>query len=90
MTVYHWTHADLITWLCVMLIAMTSQRDKHMAAVAAYNEDCKAAEAELAALRGDAERYRWLRKAPNGLPENWAIPWGESLDAAIDAPGRAG
>jgi len=33
------------------LAAMTKQRDKHMAAVAAYNEDCKAAEAELAAMR---------------------------------------
>lgn len=44
------------------LAAMTKQCDKHMAAVAAYNEDCKAAEAELATLQKDAERYRWLRQ----------------------------
>jgi len=65
-----------------------------------FRENCRKAEAEIARLREDAERYRWLRPrlygfdaeiCKNGLgvvfkfPENTRVGVGDSLDAAIDA-----
>lgn len=43
------------------------------------------AEARALANEKDAGRYRWLRGGNSGLPQNWALPWGDALDAAIDA-----
>ena len=41
--------------------------------------------AEIAALKADAERYRWLRISPNHyFPEEEMLD-GDELDAAIDA-----
>jgi len=41
--------------------------------------------AEIAALRADAERYRWLREYPhNYMPEEQTLD-GDALDDAIDA-----
>ena len=66
----------------------------------AFREDCRQAEAEIARLREDAERYRWLRPRIIGFdadvcqgglgvvfkfPENSQVGVGASLDAAIDA-----
>jgi len=42
-------------------------------------------EAENAALRDDAERYRWLRDDNAFFPEEQMIMGGDDLDAAIDA-----
>ena len=58
-------------------------------ATAAVLERAERAEAELAALREDAERYRWLRDNINCLPyDDWGVgpqfPSGNELCAAID------
>ena len=52
--------------------------------------DLAAFDAEVEALRKDAERYRWLREGnelmvndPSRLPREWYL--GNHLDAAIDA-----
>jgi len=46
----------------------------------------KAKCAELEALRKDAERYRWLRSAPNGFEAQRIVnDTPEGMDAAIDA-----
>jgi hypothetical protein len=69
-----------------------------------FRADCQKAEAEIARLREDAERYRWLRPRIIGFdadfcqgglgvvfkfPENSRVGIGASLDAAIDAARKA-
>jgi hypothetical protein len=62
-------------------------------ATAAVLERAMRAEAELAALREDAERYRWLRDGeiicdidfPAAKDKAGNTLWLEELDAAIDA-----
>ena len=56
----------------------------------AFRENCRQAEAEIAQLREDAERYRWLRDDKRGrmLSVVLALEWTgnpELSDAAIDA-----
>jgi multidrug resistance efflux pump len=61
-------------------------------ATAAVLERAERAEAELAALREDAERYRWLRDGEIVCRNNFPAAkdkagntlWFEELDAAID------
>ena len=58
--------------------------------LAGYRSRDAAAQAEIAALRQDAERYRWLRARPKvgwQSQANAYFRWGEGekLDAAIDA-----
>jgi len=70
------------------------------AMLAFADEESEEKDAEIARLREDAERYRWLRPrldgfdvdiCKNGLgvvfrfPENTRVGVGDSLDAAIDA-----
>lgn len=68
---------------------------RNLCACAADDNAVTEAESELATLRKDAERYRWLRKRDietigrggvfaGQTPENVVLN-GEDLDAAIDA-----
>lgn len=77
------------------LVAATPQGGATCTTVPIYTAP-PSLDAEDAALREDAERYRWLRNAPNNAPdggveilfwrrEKGAIVTGASLDAAIDA-----
>ena len=55
-----------------------------------FRTDCRQAEAEIARLREDAERYRWLRDDKRGrmLSVVLALEWTgnpELSDAAVDA-----
>jgi len=58
-------------------------------ATAAVMERAEKAEAELAACREDAERYRWLRELPNADAMNVKF-CGCDLDTVIDAARKEG
>ncbi len=63
--------------------------DMHAFYVDGFNAATAALRAELDALRGDAERYRWLRsRIPGGTYRIMGVVYSEGgagVDAAIDA-----
>ena len=48
-----------------------------------FRADVEKLEAEVAALRADAERYRWMKAEVKRIPPGWAlIGWDAAVDAA--------
>ena len=68
---------------------LTENQRLQDSATAAVMERAETAEAEIAALREDAERYRWLRELPNADAMNVKF-CGCDLDTVIDAARKEG
>lgn len=91
--------------VCLVCGAEGKYCQDHHSAISAWNTRDQAKDAEIAALKEDAERYRWLRdpkrcealgKEPyvgieddDEHPNHWALI-GEKADAAIDSARAAG
>jgi len=84
--------SDRYEWIASQMydLGMYTQSEE----VRKMGEELAAAKAELAALREDAERYRWLRNGeivcrdtdfPAAKDKAGNTLWFEELDAAIDA-----